>query len=65
MSPQCSTCGRFFSSRNGDMWKMVYSGFPPTPDREIYRCASCVEKVGPFEPQNGIRPEASCGMVIT
>jgi hypothetical protein len=41
---------------------MVYSGGPiPMPDREIYRCARCLDAFGPFDPQAGIRPEFSCG----
>lgn len=63
-APQCSTCGKFFDGSKGYAWQMVYSGGAiPTPDRELYRCAKCVEKVGPFEPQSGIVPRYSCGMV--
>jgi hypothetical protein len=46
----------------GCAWKMVYSGWPPGPSEEIYKCKKCVETDGPFEPQHGIRPEASCGI---
>lgn len=61
--PTCSTCGRFFKHEPGVAWMMVYSGAIPMPDREIYRCKPCVDKVGPFVPQLGIKPEFSCGMV--
>jgi hypothetical protein len=40
---------------------MIYSGHPPTPDREIYQCRKCTVEHGPLEPQPGIKPEASCG----
>lgn len=58
----CHTCGRFHSGGPGSAWKLVHSGHPPMPDREITRCRKCVEKVGPFVPQSGIRPECSCGV---
>jgi hypothetical protein len=60
--PNCNTCGRFFTMIAGVAWKMVYSGFPPEPDHEIYRCADCVAKVGEFSPSAGIKPEFSCGV---
>lgn len=60
--PNCECCGRFMSCKPGTAWKMVYSGSPPMPDREIYRCLKCVAKHGPFTPQSGIKPEASCGL---
>jgi len=56
--PKCHDCGRFCVPA---AWKLVYSGYPPSPDREIYRCAACTEKLGPFNPQHGIKPEFSCG----
>lgn len=59
----CSICGRFFRFQSGVAWKMIYSSYPPTPDHEIYRCKACVDTHGPFTPQRGIRPEASCGVV--
>jgi hypothetical protein len=40
---------------------MIYSGVLPEPQEEIYKCAACVEKNGSFVPQNGIKPEHSCG----
>lgn len=61
MQAKCATCGRFFSSKTGYSWKMKYSGYPPTPDEEIYRCFTCTEKYGTFIPQSGIKPEFSCG----
>jgi hypothetical protein len=59
----CSSCGRFFKFQPGVAWRMVYSGAIPMPDEEIYRCVACVEKHGPFEPQCGIKPEHSCGII--
>jgi hypothetical protein len=59
---KCHCCGRFMTYQSGAAWKMVYSGHPPTPDCEIYKCKRCVEAEGPFEPQTGIRPEMSCGI---
>ena len=60
--PKCYDCGKFCTPR---AWKMVYSGWPPTPDREIVRCQACFSKNGPFMPQDGIRPECSCGLLPT
>ena len=40
---------------------MIYSGALPEPQEEIYKCTSCVERHGSFEPQPGIKPEHSCG----
>lgn len=60
----CDACGRFHVGGPGSAWKMIYSGGPiPEPDREITRCRSCVEKHGLFEPQSGIVPQFSCGLV--
>lgn len=59
----CDYCGRFHDHGPGSAWKMVYSGWPPEPDREITRCRACVQKYGPFEAQHGILPECSCGIV--
>lgn len=56
--PKCHDCGKFCWPVE---WKMIYSGFPPEPQEEIYKCAICVEKNGSFQPQSGIKPEASCG----
>lgn len=61
----CACCGRFFKMQPGVAWQMIYSGYPPTPDEEIYRCKPCVDKKGPFEPQIGIKPEYSCGIIRT
>ena len=62
--PKCHDCGRFMrTTKPGVAWKMVYSGYPPGPDREIFRCVPCVEKFGTFIPQSGIKPEHSCGVV--
>lgn len=60
--PNCESCGRFMICEPGAAWAMIYSGHPPTPDREIFRCKPCVEKRGGFIPQLGIRPEASVGI---
>ena len=60
--PNCECCGRYMRCEKGAAWMMIYSGHPPTPDREVYRCKRCVDQYGPFDPQSGIRPEASCGI---
>jgi hypothetical protein len=56
----CADCGRFCRPA---AWKMVYSGYPPTPDRELYKCEKCLSTNGAFEPDYRIRPEASCGLI--
>ena len=38
---------------------MRYSGWPPTPDHEAFRCAICTERVGALEAQHGMRPETA------
>lgn len=63
MPDKCHTCGRFFSWAYGFGWKMLYSGYPPQPDREIYRCAKCLNLHGTFEAQHGIVASSSCGAV--
>ena len=60
--PKCESCGRFMACERGASWRMVYSGYPPTPDREEYRCKRCTKKYGKPDPQHGIKPEASCGI---
>lgn len=60
---RCHCCGKFFRLEPGCAWKMRYSGYPPTPDEELYKCKRCVATDGPFTPQHGIKPEASCGLV--
>lgn len=57
---KCERCGRFCVPVE---WKMVYSGSPPTPDHEIFRCAACVMAHGHFVPSHGIKPEFSCGVL--
>lgn len=39
-------CGRFIGA--GASMAMRYSGYPPTPDHEDFRCAPCVERLGPL-----------------
>lgn len=58
--PKCSDCGRFCRPA---AWKMLYSGSPPTPDEEIYKCAECLKTNGEYKPQDGIKPESSCGIM--
>lgn len=60
--PKCDTCGRFMQCCAGASWAMIYSGHPPTPDREIFRCVSCTQEHGPIPPQSGIRPEYAAGV---
>ena len=60
----CDRCGRFHDRGPGSAWREAYSGGPvPMPDRIVTRCRACVEKHGPFDPQYGIRPDHSCGIV--
>lgn len=56
--PKCHDCGRFCRPVE---WKMIYSGALLEPQEEIYKCAACADKHGSFVPQNGIKPECSCG----
>lgn len=58
---KCYSCGKFCTPVE---WKMSYSGYPPTPDKEIYRCKDCVNKYGSFTPQSGIIPNFSCGKIL-
>lgn len=51
---RCHTCGRFMEYKIGVAVKMTYSGYPPTPEEEIYRCVSCVDTYGGFDPQHGV-----------
>lgn len=62
MLPKCDRCGQFCVPAE---WKIIYSGVIPEPDHERYRCARCVETIGSFQPQHGIRPEYSCGKFAT
>lgn len=60
----CETCGQFHACGLGSAWMTVYSGAPwYEPERDITRCVRCVERVGPFHPQHGIKPEHNCGIV--
>lgn len=59
----CDCCGRFHDYGPGSAWKMVFSGWPLTPDNEKTRCRLCVAKFGEFMPQDGVRPQDSCGVV--
>lgn len=58
--PKCHDCGKFCHPVE---WQMIYSGALLEPQEEIYKCAPCVAKNGSFQPQPGIKPECSCGMV--
>lgn len=44
--PKCDKCGRFVGA--GSTSEMRYSGFPPHPDHEDFRCAKCSDKFGPL-----------------
>lgn len=57
--PKCDMCGRFMRCSPGASWAMRYSGWPPTPDHEAFRCAGCTEKAGPLSAQTGMRPETA------
>lgn len=48
--PNCCDCGRFIGA--GASMAMRYSGYPPTPDHEDFRCAPCVERLGPLTEEN-------------
>ena len=58
----CCSCGRFMRCDPGASWKMVYSGYPPTPDHEDFQCVTCTETHGPLQTQSGIRPEFGAGV---
>lgn len=60
IAARCNCCGRFCIPVE---WKLIYSGALPEPHAEIYRCAKCVESKGAFQPQAGIKPEYSCGVI--
>lgn len=49
--PNCDACGRFHRQAAGASWAMRYSGWPPTPDHEAFRCASCTARLGALPPQ--------------
>lgn len=59
---RCHTCGRFCALVNGSAWKLQYSGYPPEPAEELYRCKSCTDTHGGFTPQHGIVDKYSCGI---
>lgn len=52
--PKCDRCGRFMQCVDGASYAMRYSGFPPEPDHEAFRCKGCTQAVGPLMPQAGI-----------
>lgn len=60
--PKCDCCGRFHTCGPGSAWKMIYSGYPPTPDREITRCKKCVDLYGEFVPDDRIKEGYSVGV---
>lgn len=62
MTLNCCTCGKFMTCEPGASWKMVYNGYPPVPDREMYQCKTCTERHGTLPTQHGIKPEASSGV---
>jgi hypothetical protein len=45
--PTCRGCGRFFVMHKNTVSEMVYSGFPPEPDHEIYWCDICIKPAAP------------------
>jgi hypothetical protein len=59
--PKCDHCGRFMRCETGASFAMRYSGHPPTPDHEDFRCKSCTEIHGPLVAQAGIK-ETEAGM---
>jgi hypothetical protein len=60
--PNCMSCGRFTKEESGASWRMVCSGYPPTPDHDEIRCKVCTEKYGPLQAQAGIKPEYGAGV---
>ena len=57
--PKCDACGRFMQCRAGASWAMRYSGWPPTPDHEAFRCLDCTTTIGPLDSSPGMRPETA------
>ena len=55
--PNCECCGRFMKCERGAAWRMIFTGHPPTPDREVYR-QGLRREVRHSDPQDGIRREA-------
>ena len=49
MWPKCDCCGRFARVEVGASFGMSYSGWPPTPDRELFKCKTCSDKWGPLK----------------
>lgn len=56
MQCKCYTCGKFCKPIEV---QLIYSGYPLSPDKEIFRCQKCIDKYGSFKPQVGIKPEYS------
>lgn len=57
--PKCDRCGRFMRCKPGASWAMRYSGCPPTPDHEAFRCATCTKANGPLSHQHGMREDTA------
>lgn len=60
--PNCDCCGRFTGSDQGASWAMRFSGYPPTPDHEAFRCVKCTTEYGPIPHDSRTRPEMTSGM---
>lgn len=57
--PRCDACGRFMRCEPGSSWAMRYSGYPPTPDYEAFRCLACTTEIGPLAAQIGMRSDTA------
>lgn len=56
MYPKCDSCGRFARIEPGASFGMSYSGWPPTPERELFKCKRCSTAHGPLQPREGFAP---------
>lgn len=64
MVPNCISCGRFTNpSAPGASYKMVIpADYWNGPDREVYRCPRCTDRLGPLQPSPGAK-EWTAGVV--
>lgn len=52
--PKCDRCGRFMRCEPGASYAMRYSGYPPGPDHEDFRCRPCTVVAGPLKASFGM-----------
>ena len=62
--PKCDCCGRFHRPEKGAAWLQIPAcDIPGEYGAEADRCAACVEKHGPFQPDdNKYRTELVTGV---